>query len=65
MKAKYALEAVIFEYDAESEDNHDKIRSVPQEKVIATIEGTWKGQITWKKKGDKVSIEQSHIFDLV
>lgn len=54
MKAKYALEGVIYEYEAGKEDECDKIKSVPQDRIVATIEGTWKGQITWKKKGDKV-----------
>jgi hypothetical protein len=64
MKAKYALEGVIYEYDAGKEDECDKIKSVPQDRIVATIEGTWKGQITWKKKGDKVGIgaRQSGIF---
>jgi hypothetical protein len=55
MKAKYALEAVIYEYDPSKEEEIDKVRSVPQDRVVASVEGTWKGQITWKKKGDKVS----------
>lgn len=55
MKAKYALEAVIYEHDPSKEDDFDKIRSVPQDRIVATVEGTWKGQVTWKKKGDKVS----------
>jgi predicted secreted protein len=70
MKAKYALEAVIYEHDPSHEDGYDKIRAVPQDKVVATLEGTWKGQITWKKKGEKVSCwrererEKANPFDL-
>jgi hypothetical protein len=55
MKAKYALEGVIYEYDADKEDELDKIKSVPQDRIVATFEGSWKGQITWKKKGEKES----------
>ncbi|UZJ56878.1 hypothetical protein CBS101457_006198 [Exobasidium rhododendri] len=55
LKAKYALEAVIYEHNPDTEDDCDKIRSVPQDRVIATIEGTWRGQIMYKKKGDKDS----------
>ena len=56
MKAKYALEAVIYEYEAGTEDEYEKIKAVPQDKVVATVEGTWKGQVTWKRKGDKVRL---------
>lgn len=58
LKAKYALEAIIYEYDPSTEDEFDKIRSVPQDRIVATLEGTWKGTITWKKKGDKVRMER-------
>lgn len=58
MKAKYALEAVIYEYDA-NEDGADEqyrsIREAPGDKVVATVEGTWRGRITWKRKGEKES----------
>lgn len=58
MKAKYALEGVIYEYDesnSQAAEEFDKVRQVPQDRIVATFEGSWKGQITWKKKGDKVS----------
>lgn len=55
MKAKYALEGVIYEYDQGKEEEYEKSKNVPQDLIVATFEGTWKGQITWKKKGDKVS----------
>lgn len=63
MKAKYALEGVIYEYEPGSENEYEKIKSVPQDKIVATVEGTWKGQITWKRKGDKVR-RQIHCFSL-
>lgn len=58
MKAKYALEAVIYEYDeaqGQSAEEYEKIRQVPQERVVATLEGTWKGQVFWRRKGEKES----------
>jgi hypothetical protein len=57
MKAKYALEAVVYEYDeskGQAAEEYKRIRDVPQDRVVATLEGTWKGAITWKRKGDKV-----------
>ncbi|PWN96789.1 hypothetical protein FA09DRAFT_299451 [Tilletiopsis washingtonensis] len=56
MKAKYALEAVVYEYDeskGQAAEEYKRIRDVPQDRVVATLEGTWKGAITWKRKGDK------------
>ncbi|CAO1626175.1 unnamed protein product [Parajaminaea phylloscopi] len=58
LKAKYAVEAVIYTYEAgkeESAEEFKSIKEVPQDRVVATIEGTWKGKITWKRKGDRES----------
>ncbi|PWN36740.1 uncharacterized protein FA14DRAFT_112093, partial [Meira miltonrushii] len=56
-KAKYALEGVVYEYEEEKEDpeQYTTIRDVPADRVIMTFEGTWKGQIHWKLKGEKES----------
>ncbi|KDN37930.1 hypothetical protein K437DRAFT_31731 [Tilletiaria anomala UBC 951] len=78
MKAKYALEGVIYEYDYDPDDGHDdeeqeqtedgdsdsdgkqkrhytKIKQVPQDKVVATFEGQWRGDVTYKLKGERES----------
>lgn len=58
MKAKYALEGVIYEYEGGDEDSATEfktIKEVPQDRVVATLEGTWRGKITWKRKGDRES----------
>lgn len=53
-KAKYYLEGVIYEYGPNDDpDAFTHIKQVPQEQVVATLEGTWKGKITYKRKGDK------------
>lgn len=64
MKAKYALEGVIYEYDAESEDPEEftKAKQVPERKVVATFEGSWRGKIWYKRKGDKVSVARWLLF---
>ena len=57
MKAKYALEGVIYEYDAskgeEEVEEYNKVKQVPSDKVVATFEGQWRGDIWYKLKGDK------------
>ena len=40
--------------DDESE-NWSKIKQVPLDKVVANIEGIWRKQIRWRRKGEKVS----------
>ncbi|CBQ73362.1 conserved hypothetical protein [Sporisorium reilianum SRZ2] len=53
-KAKYALEGVIYAYGPNDDpDEYTSAKQVPQDKVLATFEGSWKGKITYKKKGDK------------
>lgn len=60
-KAKYALDGIVYEYDHDVNDADDAaeeyktIKSVPSDKIVAVIEGSWKGKISWKRKGDKVS----------
>lgn len=53
-KAKYALEGVIYAYGPNDDaDEYTSAKQVPQDKVLATFEGSWKGKITYKRKGDK------------
>ncbi|MCO5589917.1 hypothetical protein L7F22_043886 [Adiantum nelumboides] len=56
-KAKYALEGVVYEYEEGKEDpeQYTTIRDVPSDRVVLTFEGSWKGQIQWKLKGEKES----------
>lgn len=54
-KAKYALEGVIYEYDeADDPDEITKIKQVPSDSIVATFDGTWRGDINYKLKGDRV-----------
>lgn len=55
-RPKFLLEGVIYQYtpDEESED-WSKIKQVPLDKVVANIEGIWRKQIRWRRKGEKVS----------
>lgn len=54
MKAKYALEGVIYEYSpSSSAEEFTSIRDIPTDRIVATFEGTWRGRVTWKRKGEK------------
>lgn len=59
-KAKYFLEGVIYEYDMSKGEagveEFKTIKEVPSDRVVGTFEGSWKGKITWKRKGEKVRI---------
>lgn len=57
MKAKYAVEGVVFEYDERSDDplQYKSVKDVPSDSVVITYEGSWKGQVTWKLKGERES----------
>ena len=56
-KAKYALEGVVYEYEEGKDDpeQYTTIKDVPSDRVVLTLEGSWKGQINWKLKGEKES----------
>ncbi|KAK0546122.1 hypothetical protein OC846_005402 [Tilletia horrida] len=51
-KAKYAFEGVVYEYEGDPEQ-YKRIKDVPQDKVLATIDGCWKGKMTYTKRGEK------------
>ncbi|KAE8228299.1 hypothetical protein CF326_g6773 [Tilletia indica] len=62
-KAKYAFEGVIYEYEGDPEQ-YKRSKEVPQDSVVATIEGSWKGKITYTKRGEKESRLLLNIADL-
>ncbi|CAD6887574.1 unnamed protein product [Tilletia laevis] len=62
-KAKYAFEGVIYEYEGDSEQ-YKRVKEVPQDSVVATIEGSWKGRITYTKRGEKEQRLLVNIADL-
>lgn len=64
-KAKYALEGVIYAYGPNDDpDEYTNAKQVPQDKVLATFEGCWKGKITYKKKGEKESRLLLNVLDV-
>lgn len=64
-KAKYALEGVIYSYGPNDDpEEYTSAKQVPQDEVLATFEGCWKGKITYKRKGDKESRVLLNITDV-
>lgn len=44
-KPKYAMEGIVFKFDPKSKQKTDNIKDVPEEAIIARLEGCWKGKI--------------------
>lgn len=55
-KPKFSLEGAIFKYDEQDEEptEYTKIKQIPSDRLVATFEGSWKGDIRWFNPGDKV-----------
>ncbi|KAI5453583.1 hypothetical protein NCC49_005408 [Naganishia albida] len=54
-KPKFALEGVIFSYnpDKPEEEEWNKIKNVPSDRILASLEGSWRKQIKYRRKGEK------------
>ncbi|GHJ83931.1 hypothetical protein NliqN6_0333 [Naganishia liquefaciens] len=54
-KPKFALEGVIFSYnpDKPEEEEWSKIKNVPADRILANLEGSWRKQIKYRRKGEK------------
>ncbi|KAJ9121083.1 hypothetical protein QFC24_005064 [Naganishia onofrii] len=54
-KPKFALDGIVFNYnpDKPEEDEWSKIKHVPSDRVVANIEGSWRKQIKYRRKGEK------------
>jgi hypothetical protein len=57
-KARFLIEGIVYEYESEAEAGYSKIKNVPEDKIVARFDGSWRGKITWRKtRGpDKVSL---------
>lgn len=55
-KPKFAIEGVIIAYDPDKpeEAEWNKIKNIPSERILATLEGSWRKQIKYRRKGEKV-----------
>ena len=64
LKPKYLVEGIIYEYEDEDEiEDHVKAKHVPKESIVATFEGNWRGEVIWKKVGDKVRLLSSTLSE--
>ncbi|GAA5836832.1 hypothetical protein JCM9279_007673 [Rhodotorula babjevae] len=58
-RPRFALEGVVYESFAGEDGGDDKlyakIKQVPKERVVGTLEGNWRGEIRWKKAGETAS----------
>ncbi|KAJ9103831.1 hypothetical protein QFC21_002293 [Naganishia friedmannii] len=54
-KPKFALEGIIYNYnpDKPEEEEWSKIKQVPSDRVVANVEGSWRKQIKYRRKGEK------------
>jgi oxysterol-binding protein-related protein 9/10/11 len=39
----------VYEYENEVEAEYSKIKHVPEDKIVARFDGSWRGKITWTK----------------
>jgi hypothetical protein len=52
-KPKFAVEGKLFRYDPDNDDvKAMKFSKIPDADVVCTIEGSWKGEIFYRKKGE-------------
>lgn len=51
-KPRFLLEGIMFTYDPEK-DTIETLKEVPEEAKLATIKGSWRGVMTYTKKGEK------------
>lgn len=66
MKPRFLLEGVIYEYtEGDESEEYTKIKHVPADKIVATLDGCWRGEIRWKRAKDTVRlILSSHFVNL-
>lgn len=55
-RPRFALDGVIYRYDTsdESAASWTKLKQVPSDKVVVTLEGNWMKVIRYRMKGEKV-----------
>lgn len=54
MRPRFLLTGAIYRAAAQEEEEITKIKHIPAESIVATFEGNWRGEIRWKKVGEKV-----------
>ncbi|KAM0747159.1 hypothetical protein T439DRAFT_328927 [Meredithblackwellia eburnea MCA 4105] len=62
LKSKFLVEGVVYEYEEGKEDAYTKIKHVPAARIVAHLEGCWRGEVRWRKSGEKT---WSQLLDMV
>ncbi|KAB5591213.1 oxysterol-binding protein (Orp8) [Ceratobasidium theobromae] len=63
-KAQFLVEGVVHTYDPTDPDecaSWNKVKHVPQSRIVATFDGTWRGVVRWKRAGEA---ESHNLVDL-
>lgn len=68
-RPRFLLEGIVYEsfvdeaasdptamVDDGSDKRFSKIKQVPKDRIVGTLEGNWRGEIRWKKVGESVSL---------
>ncbi|TIA94376.1 hypothetical protein E3P81_00132 [Wallemia ichthyophaga] len=51
-KPKFLVEGVIYKVSTEESKTWNKVKQVPKDQVLASVDGTWRTQIKFKKAGE-------------
>lgn len=55
-RAKFAVEGVVYELDSDGDDDsYTRVKQVPADQIVATLTGSWRGEVRYKLAGEDVS----------
>lgn len=64
LKPRFLVTGVIYAYGGEDDaEEYTKGKQVPHDKIIATLEGCWRGEVRWKGVGEQVSSKSHGLND--
>lgn len=64
-KPKYAVEGCIYTYEpGQPSASYSALKEVSPKNVVIQLQGTWRGVITWKRKGEKTAHPLVNLADL-
>jgi hypothetical protein len=57
-RAQFLLEGVIHEYDPNDPQHQEwaKVKHVPKDRILATLDGCWQKRVYWKRVEDSVGL---------
>ena len=59
-RAQFLVEGVIHEYDPDDPAHQEwtKVKHVPKDHILATLDGCWQKRVYWKRVGDSVGLRE-------